>query len=484
MGYTVLVMGNQERDDFLREIEHLQAANAGLSHTVARQSEEIALLRADVLRLTALLTAARANASDAPSVPSGQVPHFKKPSTSKNAAKRGRKGGHVGTTRSRPESWDVEESHTTSCCPHCDAKVQALKDAAGRKKCRFRFVEDVVFGESATTRHEIGQYWCRDCNRRVEPIVVDALPGDRLGIRLLILTAIQHYLHGITVSKVVELLAQQHGIKVTGGALVRGWQRLAAMLSVDYQTLVETIRQAGALHADETGWRVNGSRHWLWCFCSKQEVVYLIDKSRSSSVVTEVLGEEFGGVKIHDFYAAYNAVWAEETQYCLAHLLREFKKIRAKDSENLTAEFLSFERRVKRLIRDAIQFAAGNPDPPARRNARLRFEKRLLKITDPTYEHPEAERLAKRLNTTYSSIFTFVTAPGVDPTNNWAETNIRPAVIIRKNSYGNASRAGADTQAVLMSLFRTMKLQRQDPLEATVTLIQGHIRANHASKYR
>ena len=478
-------MGDRERDEFLRIIERLQAANARLSNAITKQSEEIAALHGEVSRLTGLLAGARANASDAPSVPSGQVPPFKKRSKrSKKASKRRRKGGHAGTTRRRPETWDFEESNTTSCCPHCDGKVKALKEATGRSKFRFRFVEDVVLGESATTRHGIGQYWCRQCARRVEPVVVDALPGDRLGIQLLTLTAVQHYLHGITVSKVVELLQQQHGMKVTGGALVKGWQRLAAMLSVDYKELVETIRKAGALHADETGWRVNGSKHWLWCFCTKQEVVYLIDETRSSSVVIEVLGEEFGGVKIHDFYGAYNALWAEETQYCLAHLLREFKKIRAKDPEGLTEEFLSFERRIKRLVREAIQFAAGNHDPPARQEARGRFEKRLLKITDPSYEHPDAERLAKRLNKTYTDIFTFVTAPGVDPTNNWAETNIRPAVIIRKNSYGNATRAGADTQAVLMSLFRTMKLRGEDALEATVARLQEHICANHAAKYQ
>lgn len=477
-------MGKQERDGFLRVIERLQTANAKLTSALKKQSDEIAALRAELSRLTALLSAARGNAADAPSVPSGQIPPFKKSSVPKKAAKRGRKGGHIGTTRARPETWDNEKSHTTSCCPHCDSKVKPLTDASGCQTLRFRFTEDVVFGESQTTRHEIGQYWCRSCERKVEPVVVDALPGDRLGIQLLCLTALQHYLHGVTVSKIVELLHQQHGIKVTGGALVKGWQRLAALLSVDYEKLVKEIRQAGALHADETGWRVNGSRHWLWCFCTKREVVYFIDKSRSSSVVIEVLGEEFGGVKIHDFYGAYNALWSEETQYCIAHLLREFKKVRAKDPEGLTDEFLSFERRIKRLVRDAIHFAAGNHDPPARRAARQRFEKRLLKITDPTYEHPDAERLAKRLSKTYLDIFTFVTAPGVDPTNNWAETNIRPAVIIRKNSYGNASRAGADTQAVLMSLLRTMKLRGQDPLDELVTMVKGHIRANHAAKYR
>ena len=477
-------MGDAEREHFVKVIRSLEKANAKLAQTITTMSEELTALRSEVSRLAGLLAASRGNASDAPSVPSGQIPPYKKPDQkTPKPKKRGRKGGHEGVTRSRPEVWDREETHKTSNCPHCDARVRPICSADGTPSVRFRWIEDVVLGESEAVRHGIGQYWCRSCDRRVEPAVVDALPNDRIGIQTLALTAIQHYQHGITVSKVVELLWQQHGLKITGGALVKGWQRLAGILSSDYEELVATIRKSGALHADETGWRVNGTRHWLWCFCTKKVVVYFIDATRSSSVVLEVLGDEFGGVKIHDFYSAYNACWAEETQFCLAHLLREFKKIRAKFPEGLTDEFRRFERRIKRLVRDGIQFSAGNHDPPSRKKARQRFEKRLLEITDISYQHPDAERLAKRLNKVYDEIFTFVTAPGVDPTNNWAETNIRPAVIIRKNSYGNSTRTGADTQAVLMSLFRTWKLQKEDVLEKAVGIVQEHIRANHREKY-
>ena len=52
--------------------------------------------------------------------------------------------------------------------------------------------------------------------------------------------------------------------------------------------------------------------------------------------------------------------------------------------------------------------------------------------------------------------------------NNHGERAIRPAVIIRKNSYGNRSQRGADCQAVLMSVYRTLKQRGHDPL-ATIT---------------
>lgn len=46
--------------------------------------------------------------------------------------------------------------------------------------------------------------------------------------------------------------------------------------------------------------------------------------------------------------------------------------------------------------------------------------------------------------------------------NNHAERQIRPAVIIRKNSLCNRSERGAATQAILMSIYRTLKLRGHD----------------------
>ena len=48
--------------------------------------------------------------------------------------------------------------------------------------------------------------------------------------------------------------------------------------------------------------------------------------------------------------------------------------------------------------------------------------------------------------------------------NNHAERQMRFAVIMRKNSYGNQSMRGAETQAILMSIFRTCQLRGIDPI--------------------
>ena len=59
--------------------------------------------------------------------------------------------------------------------------------------------------------------------------------------------------------------------------------------------------------------------------------------------------------------------------------------------------------------------------------------------------------------------------------NNFAERQIRPAVILRKNSQSNRSDRGALTQAVLMSVYRTLRLRGHDPLQTISAALRSYL---------
>jgi hypothetical protein len=462
----------------VKTIEKMAAANDRLVATIEEQHRTIA-------KLEAQLRAARGLASDAPTVPSAQVPVYRKaPARTKGRRKPGRKLGHEGSGRRRPETIDQTVTHTLKRCPHCDRKVRPVVGRDQRPRMRVRYVVDIVPNAPEATEHRIGQYWCASCDRRVEPAVLEALPGSQLGIRVIVQSAILHYRFGIPTSKVIEILRSEHGFTVTKGGLHQAWQRLAEFLSEDYEEMVEEIRKAGALHADETGWRVNGDTHWLWCFASKLATVYLIDKSRGGEVARAVLGDAFDGTLIRDFYAAYNACESRAVQYCLGHLLRAFEAVEKTAGGKPSQEFSEFRRKVTRIIQQAIKWERGaTRAPPEREAARVRFERRLVKVLEEPHHDRDVVRLARRMWNSAEGLFTFLTEEDVDPTNNWAELNIRSAVVMRKNSYGNRSRAGADAQAILMSIFRTLDLRKEDMLHAAITMVERRITERHCAKH-
>ncbi len=59
--------------------------------------------------------------------------------------------------------------------------------------------------------------------------------------------------------------------------------------------------------------------------------------------------------------------------------------------------------------------------------------------------------------------------------NNHAERQIRPAVIIRKNSQSNRSDDGAATQAILMSIYRTLRLRGLDPNKTIAATLRAYL---------
>ena len=82
----------------------------------------------------------------------------------------------------------------------------------------------------------------------------------------------------------------------------------------------------------------------------------------------------------------------------------------------------------------------------------------------------DTRRLTKRLRKHAEHVFTFFDYDHVPFENDFAERQIRPAVILSKNSQSNRSARGAATQAVLMSVYCTLKLRGLDP---TKTIADG-----------
>ena len=67
----------------------------------------------------------------------------------------------------------------------------------------------------------------------------------------------------------------------TDGGLTQMWHRLARVLGPWYAQIHRHCLDAGVLHADETGWRVEGRTWWLWCFTCADATYYLLDESRA-----------------------------------------------------------------------------------------------------------------------------------------------------------------------------------------------------------
>jgi transposase len=402
------------------------------------------------------------------STPSGQIPLYKKQNKpSRGRKKPGRKKGHPGARRKEPERIDEEKTHSLEICPCCG---EALSEPFDH---RTRITEDIPEVKPIITKHTINRYRCPKCKKVSEAPVSDALPKAKIGNNILALTAWMHYGLGTTINQIVNVLNTHLRFKLTPGGLVNMWRRLAEILDAWYEQICAEAKDSSTLHADETGWRVNGKTHWLWCFTNRDLTCYVIDRSRGSPALLDFLGETFDGTLVTDFWAAYNAIACDTRQYCLAHLFREIENV---DERNTSAEWGRFRKKLMRILRDALRLDdARNITDATRASRRARLAKRLAKLCETTWSDPDAVRLAKRLDKYTDGIFTFLDYDDVPHTNNHAEREIRPAVIMRKVIQQNRSVKGAHTQAVLMSIYRTLKLRGHDPVKTIVSTFENYL---------
>lgn len=407
-----------------------------------------------------------------PATPSGMIAPFQKPTVpqSKRKKRPGAKPGHVGRRRPAPERIDRTLEHRADLCPECGGPLTECQET------RERFIEDIPEDlQPQVTRHVIHRDWCSTCRKQVEPKVPDALPGSTLGNRVLVLSAFLHFCLGNTLSQIVDVFNFHLLLKLTPGGLIQMWHRLAALLYPWYEQLQREALDSAVLHADESGWRVNGKTHWLWCFANPDLTYYMIDRCRGGPALEKFFIDEFSGILVSDFWGAYNAVACALRQTCLVHLLRDLEHV--EKYKNSGGDWPAFAKTLRRLVGDAVRLWRKQDELPretyASRRARLTI--RLVELIAGEWTSTEARRLIKRLRRHQDDLFTFLDQPGVPFENNLAERAIRPAVIIRKNSYGNRSEQGADTQAILMSIFRTLKQRQLDPLDTTVKALRTYL---------
>jgi transposase len=378
---------------------------------------------------------------------------FTKPNAVKKRKKRpGQKAGHIGMTRAVPDQIDEVIEETLPECPECH---QALGNPIEVEE---QVQEDIIPAKVRVRKYRRHVYCCEHCAKKVwAPYHPEHVPMGYLGANVLIQALILKYHHCLPYRKIKELFEEMAGLRVSPGGISQALARISRWLGVEKAQILEAIRGSPQVHVDETGWRLDGQRSWVWAFVNEKLAYYQVERSRGKKVVREVLGDEFEGTLISDFYSVYLRL-PYRMQKCLVHLLRDFHECAKTDRSE---EFVQAHRKIKRLINDARKLKDNYETIPTGEYTRLRFriEERLFNFMAFGYTNENLKRLSKRFAQSWLDIFRFLKDPALAWNNNLAERLIRPNVIYRNRSFGNRSDRGAEAHGTLMSLMQTLRLQ-------------------------
>lgn len=393
----------------------------------------------------------------APFKPAKQKKNTEQTDTENKHKRRGREEGHPGSGRKSPPQIDqTVRVEVGEVCPDCGETF------TGKIVERERTIEDIEpIRPTSVTRYIIERRWCSCCQKFKESPVNAALPNCRLGLNVMLFVVYQKVALGLSYGKVRRELSMYFGLQVSKAQLIWMVAKIARLFGPAYARLIRLMREQAAIHVDETGWRIDGDNHWLWVFVNDVVALYLISHSRGSKVPKALLGSDFQGVVISDFFSAYSPLDHEKAK-CWAHLLADSHDL-TKGKPPPDSERVRFHRHLHQLFLDmGLALEEVLADPHGRQSVAYEMKDKLRSFAEEPWVDPDCQRLAQRILKYLDELLVWLHNPTVAPDNNAAERALRPAVITRKTSFGSRSKTGAHSFARLLSLIQTWHIQEMD----------------------
>jgi transposase len=447
-------------------------------------------LRAEIEKLKLTIAKLSKNSANS-SKPSSSDIVKPKPREKPKKGKRkiGAQPGHPRHERAAWPGGETDEIHEylLAACPDCHTKVLPTD---GEPK----ILQQVELSGKPIIRHEHRAYpfWCPKCKKihfmEFPPEIV------REGLFKADLTALVAYMKHVchasfsTIRKFIRDVLRE---KVSRGYLRKLMVKVGHALDEPYEELLKRLPLETRLNVDETGHKENGGRFWTWVFKADLHVLFKIHKSRGSDVLVDVLGKEFDGVLGCDYFSAYRKFMRDfdvAVQFCLAHLIRDIRFLTSLPDAGSRAygqRLLQAVRGLFKVIHDSDGMA------PEALTAALEKAKTAIMAAalddipsrldkDGKELNREVANMAKRFRENGEAYFTFITTPGMDPTNNEGERAIRFVVIDRHVTQGTRSVKGRKTSERLWTVIATCALQGRSAYNFILEAVKAHFRSEPA----
>lgn len=449
-----------------------------LEEEVVQLRAELAEARALIASLQQELERLRSERSEPPSFVKAKTPKPKDQSEKKPRRKRAK---DQNGARRREQNPTQTIQHTVEQCPKCRYPLQHPQLALRRQVIELPPPQPVE-----VTEHQLFKSWCPRCEKwhhsHVD-LTTQVIGQSRMGVRIASLIAYLRTCLRLPVRLIREYLLSMHNLSISTGEIVDLLHRVAGAEKVQgaTQAVKERVRKSPIVHGDETGWREGGQNGYIWLFCTPDgERYYEYDKSRAGAVARRILGSDYKGTLVTDFYAAYNDLPCEH-QRCWVHLLRDLHQLKQDNKEN--QEVLDWAGQLRHLYDTAQDALQGKGRwgrwPPTQGQREMLYVELVEGAAQLAGRYASAKQhsahpchtLSKRLMLHQDSLFQFVLRPGLSADNNLAERSIRPVVVMRKVSGGSQSERGSRTRMTLASLFGTWRAKGLNPFSECLLLL-------------
>jgi len=436
-------------------------AQAALAAVFLAMRQRVDELETRVHDLEARLKLNSTNSSKPPS--SDPIGMKRRPPAPPSGKKRGGQPGHRKVRRSLVPPEKVRETFDCKppACRRCGREL-----SGSDPQPLIHQVAEIPKIEPIVDEYRLHRLTCSACHATTCGALPSGVPTGCFGPYLQAVLAVFAGVYRLSKRQIQQVAADLFTLSISTGMIPKLERRSAAVLEAPYNELAMAVHQAELANIDETSWRENRLKVWLWATVTPLFTVFTIAKNRSGEVAKALLGSKDDQVVGSDRFSAYGWIMAKWRQICWAHLRRDFQAMidRGGGGEQVgrrllslsnrlfrhwhrvrdgTLEWGSFQERMSRLRREVKQALEEGSRCSCAKTAASCFE--ILKVEE--------------------GLWAFARVKGVEPTNNAVERALRHAVIWRRISGGTDSVDGSRFVERMLTVVATCRQQNRNVLD-------------------
>jgi len=320
--------------------------------------------------------------------------------------------------------------------------------------------------EPIVDEYRLHRLVCPDCGEKTCGVLPEGVPIGRFGPYLQAMLAMLAGAYRLSKRQIQQVSADMLGLKISTGMISKLERQSAAALEAPYNELATSVHQADAVNIDETSWREDRRKRWLWVTVTRLATVFTIARNRSGEIAVALLGSRDGQVVSSDRFSAYEWIMASWRQVCWSHLRRDFQAMidRVDEGEPVGRRLLSLSNRLFHnwhRVRDGTLDWGGFQG----RMTRLRREVKQALEEGSRCSCAKTAATCFEILKVEEGLWAFTRVRGIDPTNNAAERALRHAVIWRRISGGTDSVKGSKFVERMLTVVATCRQQGGNVLD-------------------
>lgn len=291
------------------------------------------------------------------------------------------------------------------------------------------------------------------------------VPTSAFGTRLKGAVSMMTGNYQLSRRQVVAFLRDMFGINMSLGSVSNIEGQMAKALETPSDEALEHANAAAVKHIDETSWidKFEPCSAWVVATCAVS--VFRIVANGRRANLEKILQHRYSGILVSDRASVF-LFWAmDRRQVCWAHLHRKFISFSQRDGP--AAQFGEDLSTCAELVFEYWQrYRCGEL-------SQAQFERYMEAVQQATKDCLQRADNAGIASVSgscanmlkhWDALWTFISTPGVQPTNNHAERELRRLVMWRSRCFGTRSERGQRFVERILTVTHTLRKQGKEVL--------------------